>query len=418
MTTRWTWLVYVATHNNVAAHGEQSITRMRRARLGEAVQVLVQQDTPQGAVRRVIGATPEVVMDLGETDSGDPATLRAFVEWGMTNAPAQHYALVLWSHGSGWEPNDLARLARHQPAISPITDSELQQRSGQAAVRQIIFTPTLRRLLAEPTPPERAIAFDDGSGHSLDTLELGQVLRHIAMQLGRPLDLLVMNACQMASIEVIYQLRDLVQVYVASEDNMPAASLPYDDLLTRLGVAAAITPSQLGHLLVERYCAFYRDPTLRLPWGQANFPPGVTLAALRPAGVLPLAQAVRQLSDALRAEVAQQLDAIWDAHRQAQAFSDFHLYDLASFCAPLATHPQANPTTRTAAQTVGMALADPGLLISRDYTAPVYRLLGELTTYLMQPTPGRRLSPHYAATDYDQATGWGALLVDYHTAAV
>jgi hypothetical protein len=40
---------------------------------------------------------------LGETNSGDPQTLLDFVNWSITNYPAENYFLDLWGHGKGWQ---------------------------------------------------------------------------------------------------------------------------------------------------------------------------------------------------------------------------------------------------------------------------------------------------------------------------
>jgi hypothetical protein len=42
-TTAWTWMIYLATHNNVAQAGEASVANMRQAQMNPAVRVLVQQ---------------------------------------------------------------------------------------------------------------------------------------------------------------------------------------------------------------------------------------------------------------------------------------------------------------------------------------------------------------------------------------
>ena len=63
-TAAWTWMIYLATHNNVASAGEQSVQRMREARLDGQVRVLVQQATPTSCVRLEVGADPELVADL------------------------------------------------------------------------------------------------------------------------------------------------------------------------------------------------------------------------------------------------------------------------------------------------------------------------------------------------------------------
>ncbi|HTF56214.1 MAG TPA: clostripain-related cysteine peptidase, partial [Planctomycetota bacterium] len=39
---------------------------------------------------------------MGELNLGDPATLQTFLEWGIANYPASHYAVVIWGHGRSW----------------------------------------------------------------------------------------------------------------------------------------------------------------------------------------------------------------------------------------------------------------------------------------------------------------------------
>ncbi len=42
-----------------------------------------------------------VLDDLGKQKMGNPKTLSGFVNWAKEEFPAQHYALILWSHGGG-----------------------------------------------------------------------------------------------------------------------------------------------------------------------------------------------------------------------------------------------------------------------------------------------------------------------------
>lgn len=410
----WTWMIYIATHNNVAKFGEASVELMRAAKLDSNVRVLVQQETPQGCTRLAIGATPELAQDLGSsTDSGDPQTLLDFITWAVATAPAERYALVLWSHGSGWEPTEMARIAQTQPAAVPVSTSELQQRDDDER-RQVFFASTVRRLLAAPTPAERAIAADDGSGHSIDCVELGKVVAHAAKLVGQPIDLLGMNACQMASAEVVYQCRDHARVYVASQEDMPAQSLPYDEILNHLVANPTLDGSALGKLIVERYCAFYKDDQT-LPWGQGTFPPGVTLAAINPTRAAELGTAAQALAAALTNAMDDDLESVWAAHKAALAFK-FRLYDLASFCRALLAQPKLAPAVAEAACRALAALEDDAFVLARGSTAPKYTQVGGLTAYLMPPTPGRALSAFYAETEFARATGWGTFLQAYHAA--
>jgi hypothetical protein len=408
----WTWMIYLATHNNAADVGEESVARMRQAALDDNVRVLVQQSTLERTTRHVIGASPEIAADLGQVDSGTPETLLDFIRWAATTAPARRYALVLWSHGSGWAPSEMERLAQQQPATVPVTAGELRQRGEGDTAGQVFFSSSLSRLLSEPTPADRAIAFDDGSGHSLDTIELGRAIAKAAHELGRPIDLVGMNACQMSSVEVAYQLRGSAEVYVASQEDMPVQGWPYDDILPRLVAQPAMDAAALGALVVERYHDYFQASAL--PWGRDGLPAGVTLAATRLDGIPKLAGAVQALAAALAGEIDSLSDAVWAAHAKAHKFK-FQLYDLASFCRALAAGAGATPAAE-AANAVLAALDDPTLMLKRAHLGAAYDDTGGLTTYLLAPGTGKPVSPYYAETAYAQATSWAEFLAAYHAA--
>src|SRR5687767_7696357 len=40
---------------------------------------------------------------LGEVDMGDPRELTNFLVWGVENFPAEHYMVIISSHGAGWQ---------------------------------------------------------------------------------------------------------------------------------------------------------------------------------------------------------------------------------------------------------------------------------------------------------------------------
>lgn len=408
----WTWMIYLATHNNAAEVGAASLELMRKAKLDDQVRVLAQQATPDRTTRHVLGASPEIAADLGSVDSGAPESLLDFVRWGVKTAPARRYALVLWSHGSGWSPSEMAQVARSAPAQVPVTEGELKQRGASDTAGQVFFSSSLRELLGKPTPGERAIAFDDGSGHSLDAVELGHVVAQAARELGRPLDLVGMNACEMASVEVAYQLRGSAEVYVASEEDMPSRGWPYDEIFTALAAQPDMPADALAWLAAERYCGYFRANPL--PWGQQGLPAGVTLSAIRLDNIPRLASAAQALAQALRDNIAGASDAVWAAHGKARKFK-FQLYDLASFCQALVAAGAQGPVA-DAANGVLAALADQDLLLARECLGAAYDGTGGLTTYLIPPGTGKPISPYYAATAYAQATGWGDFLAAYHQA--
>ena len=80
-----------------------------------------------GAAARYVMGEPGLVSvqeQLGSIDSGDPAQLVATARWLFERHPAERYALVLWSHGSGWEPAELEEVAAQaRPGTRPTPPS-------------------------------------------------------------------------------------------------------------------------------------------------------------------------------------------------------------------------------------------------------------------------------------------------------
>jgi hypothetical protein len=167
--------------------------------------------------------------------------------------------------------------------------------------------------------------------------------------------------------------------------------------------------------VVERDGAAFRAGPLA--WGPGGLPAGITLTALNLEQAGRLAQALRPLADALRADVDGQFAAIRAAHRQAHPFK-FRLYDLAGFCRVLAGHPAAAPAAVAAAHGVLAALADQELVLAEDHSSPAYDGIGGLSIYLLSQEPGKAPSPYYTETTYAQETGWGEFLKAYYSTAL
>jgi len=117
-TDEWTYLVYLDGDNNLEGAAIDDFMEMSAVGSTSAVNIVVQFDRIPGydssygdwtdckRFRVTYGMTPmaeNALIDLGECNMGDPNTLRDFVDWTMTEYPAENYALILWNHGSGWK---------------------------------------------------------------------------------------------------------------------------------------------------------------------------------------------------------------------------------------------------------------------------------------------------------------------------
>lgn len=113
----WTLLIYINGDNNLEKYALLDINQMEAASLGSGVRIAIEADRIPGYDRRAgdwtdarrgiiandsdlisIGTT---LASIGEVNMGTPSALTDFINWGVQNAPADNYALVIWNHGGG-----------------------------------------------------------------------------------------------------------------------------------------------------------------------------------------------------------------------------------------------------------------------------------------------------------------------------
>lgn len=408
MTTKkakWTFMVYLAGDNNLSDFGVEDVNEMRQVGSSDDVNVLVELDragsvsTSRFHIRKL--GEDETSVTLGETDSGDPNTLRNFVDWAAANYPAERYALILWNHGSGWEPSELDRMARDvgSPDFNP---AELTDRAAES-INRILFRTSIEEILGLDSPVDRAICFDDGSGHSLDTIELGKVIRDAATTLGQPLDLLGMDACLMSNFEVVYQLRGAVRYLVASEELEPADGWPYDRVLSALVANPDMLSGELASHIVEAYIQSYLDIGELRP---------VTQTAFDLSQVQRLAEPLNTLAELLADDMGRYINVIWQALRRTAAFHKETLVDVGQLCDEIEARTDDAELSR-ACQSLRAALAQGEgnpVLAERHNGKKVDGCYG---VSLYWP-PMREPSRYYSELAFAQDYAWPRMLAAYN----
>ena len=206
-TRNWTIMVYLAGDNNLDSAGVVDLNEMKTIGTSDRVAVLAQFDragnkgvTTRYCLRKGTTLARDAVLTLGETNMGDPRVLEDFVTWGVTNYPADHYLLVLWNHGAGWDDANLYQgdvfsgsappvSRKSQPVVTrgvnggarPIAFA--QARAGVARTRRALFSTTVAAAVKQ-----RGIAFDDQAQDFLDNIELKKVLTSIKKKLKRKIE--------------------------------------------------------------------------------------------------------------------------------------------------------------------------------------------------------------------------------------
>lgn len=292
----WTVLVYLDGDNSLDPFAVKDMNEMERVGSSDSLNIIVLVDRlEEGAklYRMVQDNTDAIVSpvleDWGEVNMGDPATLQAFLDYGMANFPAARTALVLWDHGGGW----------------------------------------------------LGVCWDD---HDLtedgvtDRLTLDEVQQAIG---SRYVDMLGFDACLMAMAETAYEFRNQAGVMVASEDSIPGDGWPYDTVLAGLAANPGWTGADLGAWIVDAYMAFY------------GFHNKVTLSTVDLARSQGLLDAINELAAALMAHMERGvvLGAQGSAE-YVGAYGQYYAFiDLAGFADYVASHTRY-PGTRSAALSV------------------------------------------------------------------
>lgn len=155
---------------------------------------------------------------------GNPSTLNNFITYAKQNFRYQHLMLILWNHGGG------ARVKSDRRSIS--------------------------------TTIEKAVCWDDTSSGSCLYLDELQTVLSFQFSSSNKLDILGFDACLMATVEVAYELKDLVSYMVASMHTEQGDGWNYVSLFYG-GTAncpvldpTSITPEQLAIRAVKSYHDF------------------------------------------------------------------------------------------------------------------------------------------------------------------
>ncbi len=400
----WTFMVYLAGDNNLSNAGEVDLGEMSIVGSTGDVNIVAEfdrvGDDHHSKRYHVQQRDVHEVQDLGETDSGDPAVLLDFLSWAAEEYPAKRYALVLWNHGNGWIPTEMDRVARDVGSRG-YNAREASERSA-SPLGKVFFRSTMSSIFGLPTASERAICQDDGSGHSLDTIELGHVLAKAVEKLGQPIDLLGMDACLMSNLEVAYQARSYVRYMVASEELEPAYGWPYDAVLEPLVADPKMLTAHLAAHIVNAYIRSYADRPYTWP---------VTQAALNLARLDQLTVPLDDLAQILIDRMDAVKDRVWKAQKRAANFYHHTLWDISHFCEELEKLTVRTPVRRRAkAARSAVRKGARRLVIAESHSGAAVDRCAGVTVYL----PAWDVSRFYAELDYAKEHCWLQLLQAYH----
>ena len=219
---RWTIMVYMAADFLPDLPWRDNINQMEAANRAPGTNIIVlvdplgsndsmllqieHDDGTQGdaIISQRVNDSGAVIPTNSTVNMGSPDTLRSFIRFSATNFSADHLVLIMWGHAGGWY------------GLCP-------------------------------------------DGPDILTLpEFGQALAGATSDIGRTLDLISIDSCSEASVEMLYEVYPYADYLVASEKNIPNEGFPYTPILNRLSSNPGQTPLAFASGLVQDYIDWSR----------------------------------------------------------------------------------------------------------------------------------------------------------------
>jgi hypothetical protein len=230
---KWTVMLFAAGDNDLESYIFTNINQLELVGSSSQVNFVAEADwwhhcattetmvTGEGVGRYYIEYDTDVtriksplVESMEEINTGTAEAVQNFVSWAVQNYPADHYMLIISSHGSGWRGK------------KTIEDQGFGQDYTTDATRGLLIT----------------------------LEEFKAIMPSIYSTLGnRKLEILAIDCCLNGMIDVGYQVKDYVDWLVASEQTIPGTGYPYTNIATNLTSNPNLTAEALAINIVDLY---------------------------------------------------------------------------------------------------------------------------------------------------------------------
>ena len=316
---KWTVMVYMDAANDLWKFAADNINQMEQIASNPNVRFVIQWKQVKGiggntdpsfsGTRRYLAAADTtntikstLVQDLGSgIDMADTAALRDFVAFSKAKYPADHYALVLWSHGGGWYSTKAQAL-------------------------------TLKK---------RAIIYDEETDNYLAFPDVRSALDP------NSLDILGYDACLMQSAESLLEFADRTKYIVGTEDDTPGAGYPYQLVFKPFVDAPDTSTATLATGMATAFVNTYDGR-----FDQANWP--IQMSVLDTSKASQVASALDGLGTALLrggSSTGTAVQSVRNGSYRIQKTAGYYYYDLDQLATGLAA-----TSTNTSVQAAAIAV--------------------------------------------------------------
>jgi len=221
---KWTFMVYLDADNNLQSYGQSDLAEMKAVGSDSNINIVVLWDGRSSGDGELYYVIPDGVNTFPTSDAGipaepdmtDPDTLDSFLQWAISNYPADHYALSIWDHGSG-----IFRRSENEVGVKGFCNDE------------------------------------HNGGGELELWQLNDVLNNAKATAGKKLDIVGFDVCFLGFIETHYQLIPYVDYGIASEATEPGDGWDYETPLAALAGSPDMTPANFAISIVNAFLDEY-----------------------------------------------------------------------------------------------------------------------------------------------------------------
>lgn len=258
----WNFTVCMANNNNLHRYGVQNFKQMIQSGSTSYINVILQMDEygKETSNRYFIAKNnPMIIENLGSGAASFSGTRQNFVNLAacaMQNYPAKNQLMLLWNHGAGIKDPDIwGRVLGKWRDEFFVYNTQ----TGLLELNREFKKDKNWLSLVDRINKERGIAFNDAAEAYLNNQDLKAGLDQIVSSFlgGKKIEILAMDACHMAMVEIASQVKSAVSIMVASEEVEPGTGYNYQPVLNKFA-SASLTPRAFAAHIVECYRQEYR----------------------------------------------------------------------------------------------------------------------------------------------------------------
>jgi hypothetical protein len=262
----WTFLVYAQANNSLCPFAQKNFADMASIGSGKDLNLLVQWHDPthKGIWRyKVERGRMELDMHLPVNIDGNAAKdLVDSMNWAVNKFPAKKYALILWNHGIGildpvWGNQSMGFVRNEAILGNPRAHIEGITYIENSNFKDLPLKKITKKAMRKGG--HRGILFNENTKTYMNNQTLSSALSAIKTTVlkNKNIDLLGMDACLMAMVEVCYQVRNYADYFVGSEEVELAFGWSYAPVVQRF--VGKPTPVEAAKGIVQSYENLYRN---------------------------------------------------------------------------------------------------------------------------------------------------------------